>query len=82
MHAKAIADYDSMRNARATRNAGVKSGDPTVSSAAILKLVDAENPPLRLLIGAAATQVVPQIYERRLKVWAEWEDVARAADGT
>ena len=81
VHSTPIPDYDSLRNARATRNAGVKSADPTASSAAILKLVDAENPPLRLLLGTAATQVVPQIYERRLKVWAEWEAVARAADG-
>ena len=81
VHATPLADYDSLRNARATRNAGVKSSDPTASSAAILKLVDAENPPLRLLLGTAATKVVPQIYERRLKVWAEWEDVARAVDG-
>jgi NAD(P)-dependent dehydrogenase (short-subunit alcohol dehydrogenase family) len=81
VHAAPISDYDSLRNARATRNAGVKSGDPTASSAAILKLVDAENPPLRLLLGAAPTQVVPQIYEQRLQVWSEWEEVARAADG-
>jgi NAD(P)-dependent dehydrogenase (short-subunit alcohol dehydrogenase family) len=81
VHATPIADYDSLRNARATRNASVKSSDPAASSAAILKLVDAQNPPLRLLLGTFATQVVPQIYEQRLKVWAEWQDVARAVDG-
>lgn len=78
VHAVPISDYDSLRDARATRSAGVKSGR---SHAAILKLVDAENPPLRLLLGKTATQIVPQLYERRLKVWAEWEDVARAVDG-
>ena len=81
VHAEPISAYDSLRNARAARNAGVKSGNPIASSMAILKLVDAENPPLRLLLGAAPTQIVPQIYERRLQVWSEWEDVARAADG-
>lgn len=81
VQAAPIPDYDSLRKARAARIAGTKSGNPTASSAAILKLVDAENPPLRLLLGTAATQIVPQFYERRLKVWAEWEDVARAADG-
>jgi NAD(P)-dependent dehydrogenase (short-subunit alcohol dehydrogenase family) len=80
VHAAPIPAYDGLRNARAARNAGVKSGDPIASSAAILKLVDTENPPLRLLLGTAPTQIVPQIYEQRLKVWAEWEDVARAAD--
>jgi NAD(P)-dependent dehydrogenase (short-subunit alcohol dehydrogenase family) len=77
-----ISNYDSLRDARAKRNKNMKSGDPTASSAAILKLVDAENPPLRLLLGEVATQMVPQIYEQRLKVWTEWEDVARAADGS
>ena len=81
VHAKQITAYDGLRTARATRNAGVKSGDPIASSAAILKLVDAKNPPLRLLLGVAPTQIVPQIYERRLQVWSEWEDVARAANG-
>lgn len=81
VHAQPLAEYDGLRNARATRTAGAKSGDPAASSMAILKLVDTENPPLRLLLGTAATQIVPQIYDRRLKVWAEWTDVARAADG-
>lgn len=82
VHAAPIPDYDNIRQARATDvvRRG-KRGDPTASSAAILKLVDAENPPLRLLLGTSATQIVPQFYERRLKVWTEWEDVARAADG-
>jgi NAD(P)-dependent dehydrogenase (short-subunit alcohol dehydrogenase family) len=81
VHAQPLAEYDGLRNARATRTAGAKSGDPAASSMAILKLVDTKNPPLRLLLGTAATQIVPQIYEQRLKVWAEWTDVARAADG-
>ncbi|MEH2071475.1 MAG: SDR family oxidoreductase [Nostoc sp.] len=83
VRAELMPAYDSLRNANAwsTRNTNVKWGDPTASSTAILKLVDAENPPLRLLLGEAATQIVPQNYERRLKVWTEWEDVARAANG-
>lgn len=81
VHAKPIPAYDGLRDARAKRTMGMKSGDPIASSTAILKLVDAENPPLRLLLGAAPIQIVPQIYEQRLKVWSEWEDVSRAADG-
>jgi NAD(P)-dependent dehydrogenase (short-subunit alcohol dehydrogenase family) len=81
VHATPISEYDSLRSARASRNANVKSGDPSASSAAILKLVDADNPPLRLLLGEFATQFVPKIYEQRLNIWREWEDVARAADG-
>lgn len=81
VHAAPIPAYDGLRSARAKQTAGVKRGDPITSSTAILKLVDAENPPLRLLLGAAPTQIVPQIYEQRLKIWSEWKDVSRAADG-
>ena len=73
--------YDALRERRAARFANVKIGDPVASSAAILKVVDADNPPLRLLLGEFGTEIVPQIYEQRLKVWAEWKDVSRAADG-
>jgi len=71
--------YDNIRNARAT--ASVKRGDPKATSEAILKVVDAENPPLRLLLGNFATDYVKSLYPKRLATWAEWDDVARAADG-
>jgi len=81
-HGVPIAAYDGIRDGRPTRPGGpVKRGDPTASSAAILKVVDAENPPTRVLLGAFATQLVPQVYEKRLQVWKEWEDVSIAADG-
>ncbi len=81
MHAQEMLAYNAMRDSRRARGAGMKHGDPAASSAAILKVVDAEDPPLRLLLGAFATQIVPQLYEQRLKTWAEWGDVSRAADG-
>jgi NAD(P)-dependent dehydrogenase (short-subunit alcohol dehydrogenase family) len=81
VHAQQTPTYDPMRERRTAQFSKVKRGDPTATSAAILKVVDAENPPLRLLLGEFATQIVPQIYEQRLKTWAEWSDVSRAADG-
>ncbi|BDI29167.1 short-chain dehydrogenase/reductase [Capsulimonas corticalis] len=73
--------YDGMREGRAKRAGAMKPGDPTATSEAILKVVDAENPPLRLLLGAFATELLPKVYDQRLKTWAEWTDVSRAADG-
>lgn len=58
-----------------------KRGDPKATARAILKLVDAENPPLRLLLGNRACDVVKEVYPKRLATWAEWETVSRAADG-
>jgi DNA-binding transcriptional MerR regulator len=80
-HAEQMPVYDAIRQMRTARFANVKYGDPVATSAAILKVVDAENPPLRLFLGAYATQIVPQMYEQRLKTWVEWADVSRAADG-
>jgi NAD(P)-dependent dehydrogenase (short-subunit alcohol dehydrogenase family) len=80
-HAEQMPVYDAVRQMRTTRFSRVKYGDPVASSAAILKVVDAENPPLRLLLGAFATHIIPEVYEQRLKTWAEWAEVSRAADG-
>jgi NAD(P)-dependent dehydrogenase (short-subunit alcohol dehydrogenase family) len=80
-HAKQMPAYDAVRQMRTARFSRVKYGDPAASSVAILKVVDAANPPLRLLLGEFATHLVPDVYEQRLKTWAEWTDVSRAADG-
>ena len=80
-HAPQMPEYDGLRTMRTASFANVKYGDPVATSEAILKVVDAENPPLRLFLGAFATQVVPQVYEQRLKTWPSWTDVSRAADG-
>lgn len=80
-HAVQMPEYDGVRQARKVQFSSAKYGDPTASSAAILKVVDDENPPLRLLLGAFGTEFVPKIYAQRLKTWSDWEDVARAADG-
>jgi len=56
-------------------------GDPAATSPAILKLVDSENPPLRLFLGNVAYPWVKQVYEQKLATWEEWKDVAAAAHG-
>lgn len=78
-HAEALGAYDAIRGSRSI--ARVKRGDPTASCAAILAVVDADEPPLRLLLGAFAYDFAQQLYPKRLATWAAWEDVARAADG-
>jgi hypothetical protein len=47
-HGLTMGVYDEMRERRKTMFAHAKYGDPAASSAAILPVVDAENPPLRL----------------------------------
>jgi NAD(P)-dependent dehydrogenase (short-subunit alcohol dehydrogenase family) len=58
-----------------------KRGDPTASAKAILKVVDAENPPLRLFLGEAPLALAKADYARRLETWEAWDAVAREAQG-
>ncbi len=58
-----------------------KPGDPKASAGAVLKIVDAENPPLRVFFGELPLQLAKADYENRLKTWEEWQPVAVEAQG-
>jgi len=74
--------YTAMREDRRQRRpSGMSPGDPAATSQAILTLVDAANPPLRLLLGSAALEIARATYEQRLQTWEQWNDVAMAAQG-
>jgi NAD(P)-dependent dehydrogenase (short-subunit alcohol dehydrogenase family) len=56
-------------------------GDPTASAAAVLEIVDAEEPPLRCFLGSAPLAIAKADYEQRLAVWEKWQPVAERAQG-
>ncbi|WP_375488799.1 SDR family oxidoreductase [uncultured Jatrophihabitans sp.] len=56
-------------------------GDPKASAEAVLKLVDADEPPLRCFFGKAPLGIAEKDYESRLSTWREWQDVAELAQG-
>ncbi|WP_103379965.1 SDR family oxidoreductase [Pseudonocardia dioxanivorans] len=56
-------------------------GDPKASAAALLKVVDAEQPPLRVFFGESPLGVAEKDYESRLATWREWQPVAIEAQG-
>lgn len=58
-----------------------KPGDPQASAAALLKVVDADNPPLRVFFGELPLQIAKADYENRLKTWEQWQPVAQEAQG-
>jgi NAD(P)-dependent dehydrogenase (short-subunit alcohol dehydrogenase family) len=58
-----------------------KRGDPTATRAAILQLVDAETPPLRIFFGDGALAVATADYESRLATWRAWEWLSIEAHG-
>ncbi|MEV7629785.1 SDR family oxidoreductase [Actinoplanes sp. NPDC089786] len=73
--------YQPIRDAMVARRSGAQLGDPTAAGPALLEIVDAENPPLRVLFGSQPTEVVKHLYAQRLQTWADWEHVAHAAQG-
>ncbi|ASU33474.1 SDR family NAD(P)-dependent oxidoreductase [Mucilaginibacter xinganensis] len=56
-------------------------GIPEATTEAVLKLVDSENPPLRLFLGKVALPWVKQVYAGKLAEWEQWADVAAKAHG-
>jgi NAD(P)-dependent dehydrogenase (short-subunit alcohol dehydrogenase family) len=76
--------YDGVREKaqqlRATRQA--TPGDPVATRDAVLKVVDAENPPLRIFFGESPLATATKDYESRLATWREWQPVSIAAHGT
>jgi NAD(P)-dependent dehydrogenase (short-subunit alcohol dehydrogenase family) len=80
--ADGLEPYAEMREQLMTRLATMERGDPQATAEAILKLVDAENPPLRLGLGTTILSRARAAYAERMATWEAWEDVANAAMGT
>ena len=79
--AEGLPAYDDLRAAVAAAWGDVKSGDPAATGPALLEIVDADNPPLRVFFGTAPLHLVPQVYAERLKTWEEWAAVSAEAEG-
>jgi NAD(P)-dependent dehydrogenase (short-subunit alcohol dehydrogenase family) len=82
-HTTPIAAYDATReeNQRFRAERSRRPGDPFATRAAVLKLVDAEVPPLRVFFGDGPLALVTADYESRLKTWREWEPLSLEAQG-
>lgn len=79
--ADALPAYAPLHEAMAKTMAGAAQPKPVGFGSAILKVIDAENAPLRVFFGEQPTQIAPHIYQRRLAEWAEWAPVSREAEG-
>jgi len=78
-----LPDYKEVHEAadkvRAQRTS--KPGDPDASAAAVLKIVDAPKPPLRVFFGELPLSLAKADYESRLATWEEWQPVSIEAQG-
>jgi len=75
--------YDGVRARRFQRLGPVRSqpGDPEATGPAILELVDAEQPPLRVFFGSTGLELARQEYASRLETWERWNDLSVRAQG-
>jgi len=82
-HAAPLPAYEGTREAgvraRAARQA--TPGDPFATRDAVLQIVDAEKPPLRVFFGDGPLAVATADYESRLATWRDWEPLSIAAHG-
>jgi NAD(P)-dependent dehydrogenase (short-subunit alcohol dehydrogenase family) len=79
--AEPMSVYDVAREENARRRGPNKPADREATGPAILKLVDAEKPPLRCFFGADALAMVRPDYESRIAEWEEWDWLALEAQG-
>ena len=82
-HAKQLDVYDDVRAKVAAARAGrfTSPGDPDATTAAVLELVDAAEPPLRVFFGDGPLAMATADYEQRLATWREWEPLSIRAHG-
>lgn len=81
LHSKPMQEYDDVRNAFHDSGKPSDYGDPLATSPALVKLVDSENPPLRLFLGNVAYPWVKHAYANKMETWEEWKEVSAAAHG-
>jgi len=81
MQSKPMPFYDGVRDALAAGNKAEDWGVPEATAQAVLKLVDAKNPPLRLILGRVGIEWIKHTYDQRMKTWEEWQDISVAAQG-
>jgi len=73
--------YSELRKQVHARLSTIERGDPQATAEAVLKVVDAENPPLRVILGNVILPAARAAYADRVATWESWEAVSNAAQG-
>jgi hypothetical protein len=78
-----ITDYDALfdpiRKARQDKS-GRQNGDPERAAQVVLRLVAMDDPPVHLLLGSDALDLVEPTLKARLEQLEAWEAVTRSTD--
>lgn len=78
-HTTPIAAYEPIRQARRASAAARAPRDPSTTAAAVLRLVDTPEPPLRLFLGSYPYPIAEKAYQERLATWKQWRELAETA---
>jgi NAD(P)-dependent dehydrogenase (short-subunit alcohol dehydrogenase family) len=81
VRATPIAAYNSARERIAEFRRNSTPGDPQATGPAILKLVDAQDPPLRIFFGSGGLPMTLAEYTRRIETWEKWNALSVEAQG-
>jgi NAD(P)-dependent dehydrogenase (short-subunit alcohol dehydrogenase family) len=81
IRATAIPAYDPARQRIAAFRSSNVPGDPEATGPAILKLVDAQDPPLRIFFGSGGLPMTRAEYGRRIETWEKWNALSVEAQG-
>ena len=73
--------YDAARVQNEALRARNTPGDPQATASAILKVVDAAEPPLRVFFGSGGLPLARREYAERLETWERWNGVSVEAQG-
>ncbi|MER5452728.1 SDR family NAD(P)-dependent oxidoreductase [Streptomyces sp. NPDC002766] len=74
--------YDEARRALVAGFDPADFADPAATAQAVFAAVDADVPPLRLILGRAVLPKVRGHYDARLSTWDAWAHVSERANGT
>ncbi|WP_343609203.1 SDR family NAD(P)-dependent oxidoreductase [Chryseobacterium oranimense] len=78
---KKLGDYDNLKSSLMKKLQKLERGNPMATPDAIFAVVDAENPPLRLLLGKNDLPHIQQIYAERIQEWETWRTISEAVQG-
>ena len=73
--------YADLRRQISGRLSSMERGDPKATADAILRIVDAKDPPLRFAVGKTVLPMARAAYADRLATWEAWAAESDAAQG-
>jgi NADP-dependent 3-hydroxy acid dehydrogenase YdfG len=79
--AQQLPAYDAARASLANFRTASAPGDPKAAAFALLRIVDAAEPPLRVFFGDAGLPLIRREYAERIGTWERWNDVSLEAQG-